>query len=501
MNVGQELEISEILLQFEMIKHISLKRYFGYIRVSTPRQGQIGTSLIEQRSAIRLYAEQLHLSIIQEFTEQETAAKQGRPVFREMIKALRQGKASGIIIHKIDRSARNLKDWAELGELIDAGIEVHFANENLDLYSRGGRLSADIQAVIAADFIRNLREETKKGFYGRLRQGLYPMPAPLGYLNSGRGKPKVVDPAVAPLIKTAFELYSTGNYGLRKLSLEMNQRGLAGKNGQALSLNGISKLLRNLFYIGIIHIKTTGEYHVGKHQPIIKKDLFEKVQQVLRRRTTRSNPEPPLREAFLFRKLLTCQRCRRHLIGEKQKDYSYYRCHTRDCPQKTIRSEIVEQKFSEVLRSLRYSKKDILRFEATMHKQFLTLGDKVLAVRIKLRAELEHIQNRLLQLTDNLIKGTIDQSLFVRMKNELTGQELAVREQLDTVEITKRISLQKTKDAFQFTQSASVEYSRANYTRKRAIIQTITEAIYVENKAVAIKLQTPFAIVRRRIFD
>jgi site-specific DNA recombinase len=70
------------------------------------------------------------------------------------------------------RSARNLKDWADLGELIDSDLEVHFANESLDLHSRGGRLSADIQAVVAADYIRNLREERIKGFYGRLKQGL-----------------------------------------------------------------------------------------------------------------------------------------------------------------------------------------------------------------------------------------------------------------------------------------------------------------------------------------
>ena len=63
-----------------------------------------------------------------------------------------------MIIHKIDRSARNLKDWADLGELIDQGIDVHFANESLDLHSRGGRLSADIQAVVAADYTC-IREE------------------------------------------------------------------------------------------------------------------------------------------------------------------------------------------------------------------------------------------------------------------------------------------------------------------------------------------------------
>ena len=73
----------------------------------------------------------------------------------------------------------DIKDWANLGELIDGGVEVHFANESIDINSRGGRLYADIQAVVAADYIRNLRDEVKKGLYGRLKQGLYPMPAPV----------------------------------------------------------------------------------------------------------------------------------------------------------------------------------------------------------------------------------------------------------------------------------------------------------------------------------
>ena len=126
--------------------------------------------MTEQQSAIERYAQKFDLSIVRRFEEKETAAKQGRRVFLEMLKALRQGKAGGVIIHKIDRSARNLKDWADLGTLIDSGIDVHFASESLDLNSRGGRLSADIQAVVASDYIRNLREEVKKGFYGRLKQ-------------------------------------------------------------------------------------------------------------------------------------------------------------------------------------------------------------------------------------------------------------------------------------------------------------------------------------------
>src|SRR6266550_9282504 len=130
-----------------------MKPVFAYIRVSTVKQGEHGSSLQEQRSAIEMYAKRHELSIIQWFEEQETAAKRGRRLFNEMLGLLQKRRADGVIIHKVDRSARNLRDWADLGEMIDQGINVHFAHESLDLQSRGGRLTADIQAVIAADYI------------------------------------------------------------------------------------------------------------------------------------------------------------------------------------------------------------------------------------------------------------------------------------------------------------------------------------------------------------
>src|ERR1017187_1919936 len=209
-----------------------MNQYFAYIRVSTARQGEQGVSLEQQRDAITQYAQRNRMELAQWFEERETAARAGRPVFTQMIKHLRAGRARGVVIHKIDRSARNLKDWADLGEIIDRGVEVHFANEGLDLNSRGGRLSADIQAVVAADFIRNLREESKKGFYGRLKQGILPRPAPLGYLDVGAGQPKVPDPKTAPLVKHLFGLYATGTANFRDVLNEADRVGLRGRGGK-----------------------------------------------------------------------------------------------------------------------------------------------------------------------------------------------------------------------------------------------------------------------------
>jgi site-specific DNA recombinase len=309
-----------------------MKQFYGYIRVSTARQGEHGVSLQEQRSAIERYAQKNNLSIIQLFEEQETAAKRGRPVFTRMLGLLQQGKASGVIIHKIDRSARNLRDWADLGELIDSGIQVHFANESLDLHSRGGRLSADIQAVVASDYIRNLREETKKGMYGRLKQGLLPLPARTGYISQGPGKPKAPDPVQSPLVRRAFELYATGQHNIRQLAKIMQEEGLMNRMGGIVSRHALERILHDPFYMGIIKLKRTGETFPGIHEPIVSVALFQEVQDLLTGRSHRK----ALKHDFLFRQLFSCSGCGRMLIGELHKGKNYYRCHAKGCPSATL---------------------------------------------------------------------------------------------------------------------------------------------------------------------
>jgi DNA invertase Pin-like site-specific DNA recombinase len=243
---------------------------FGYIRVSTQRQGE-GVSLEAQKSAIEQCAQQRGLLITEWFQELETASKAGRPVFNNMTGRLKRGHAEGLVVHKLDRSARNLRDWNTVSELMDHGIAFHIATEPIDFSTRGGRMTADFLAVIAADFSRNQREETIKGLNGRLKQGLFPFKAPLGYLDQGKGQPKTPCPERAPMIQEMYELYASGEYSLKSLQVEMELRGLRNHHRTALSLHGIEKILSNPFYLGQILIARTGETFDGIHEPIITK--------------------------------------------------------------------------------------------------------------------------------------------------------------------------------------------------------------------------------------
>src|SRR5712691_4621482 len=130
-----------------------MKSYFAYIRVSTIKQGEHGSSLQEQRGAILSFARRHDIHIASWFEERETAAKVGRREFTRMMAALKKGKASGVIFHKIDRSARNLKDWTAVQDLADAGLDVRFTQESVNLSSNEGRLTGDFLAVISAHYV------------------------------------------------------------------------------------------------------------------------------------------------------------------------------------------------------------------------------------------------------------------------------------------------------------------------------------------------------------
>lgn len=313
----------------------SMSSFFAYVRVSTSRQGS-GVSLLEQRIAIERFARREGLSIRSWFEERETAAKRGRPVFQEMLKRLTAGEAQGLLIHKIDRGARNLRDWADLGELIDGGIDVRFVHDKLDLETRGGRLAADIQAVVAADFIRNLREEVKKGLEGRLRQGLYPARAPLGYLDMGAGKPKAVDPSTAPFVVEAFERYAKGTT-LSALSQELGERGFRNRSGRRVTINNLAHVLHNPFYAGIVRFRNDERPFKGRHEALVTEDLFRRVQAQF---ASRRGHKERGRHLFTYRRLVRCT-CGRFLIGERRKGHTYYRCH--GCKGVCVREEALNR--------------------------------------------------------------------------------------------------------------------------------------------------------------
>lgn len=462
-----------------------MKSYFAYIRVSTVRQGEQGSSLVEQRSAIESYAARHSLHISAWYEEMETAAKQGRRAFGTMIAELQKKQTAGVIIHKIDRSARNLRDWSQIADLMDRGIEVHCAHDSLELNTRGGRLSADIQAVIAADYIRNLRDEVVKGIYGRLKQGIWPFPAPYGYINRGSARIKEIDPVKGALVREAFALYASGQYPLDTLRHEMARRGLTS-SGRAFSVNATAQILRNPFYMGILRVKRTGEHFAGQHLPLISKALFEQAQAVMDGRLYKGSSKYD----FLFSRRIRCAACGRSLVGERQRGHAYYRCHTKSCRGTSMNEEAVIQVIMAIFEVLTYTDAEMrdlrdLRDEA----QSREVSEKEVWLEQR-RMLLARCDDRRSRLTDAYLDGSLDKEAYNVRNTQLLAERRGLLDALERPpthgEAVDRL------EKLEHGNASILLFKMAVPVEKQEALDLIVSNIYAEAKNPTFKLKFPF---------
>jgi hypothetical protein len=417
-----------------------------------------------------------------------------------MLRLLRLGRAQGVIIHKIDRSARNMQDWADVGRLADTGVDIYFATENVDMKTVSGRLSADILAVVAAHFSRNLREEVKKGFYGRLKQGFYPIRAPLGYLNQGGGKAKMPDPVRAPQIREAFNLYSCGKFSLPKLAEEMFRRGLRNRNAGPVSINGLATILTNPFYVGLMRIQKTGETFTGNHEPLVTTEVFERVQQMLAgKRVDRPNAH-----VFTYSRVARCASCAYSLIAERQKGHVYYRCHNRPfknpavCPPTSITEEALDAAVVAAFAGIDLSDDEARLARVMIEEGKTDLAKTQLATRDALRLQQDNARVRLTKLTDLLVDGTIDKAAFAERREALLLEEAGIKEKLAEIDRDPTSALATLEKTVELAKSPSIMYKTASVEKKRELLKTLLSNLTVSEKNIEITLALPFRLIAER---
>ncbi|GAB5445474.1 recombinase family protein [Gymnodinialimonas sp.] len=450
---------------------------FGYVRVSTLKQGD-GASLEAQKDAITGFASQQGLVITDWFEELETASKRGRPIFDGMMRKLEAGKAQGVIVHRWDRSARNFTDWAAISELADRGIKVFCAGDNIDFESRSGRLMADIQMVLAADYSRNLSIEVQKGQNQRLKQGYWPWRAPLGYVDTGEGKLKKFCPIKSPLVKEVFDRYLTGDYSITSLTDVMRERGLTGYYNQPLVRRNVEQILRNPYYCG--QLKCSRGVFDGAHKPLITVATFQKVQKIKASKSTKK----ATKHSYLFRNLINCSACGRILTGERQKAHIYYRCHTKGCPEKSYREDVLEAAASAAVSRIRWTDVQIETFRRKLASRDLFADQDAMRSSLNLRAA--EIQTRQSRLTDLFVDGNINDAEYQMRKGQLKLDLTRIDEERKALgELKKRQG--SLAELVTFVCSLPQLYGSATSSQKRRLLRQLFEAVETQSGSCMLK--------------
>ena len=188
------------------------KKFFIYTRKSTDDKDHQVRSISDQLSELKDLARKEQLEVVDVFVEKQTAKIPGRPVFNEMIERMEQGEASGILAWHPDRLARNSVDGGKVIYLVDTGVinEMKFPTFWFDPTPQG-KFMLSIAFSQSKYYVDNLSENIKRGHRNKVKDGIWPQSAPIGYINV-KGAGIAIDSELAPLVQKTFEAYATGNF-------------------------------------------------------------------------------------------------------------------------------------------------------------------------------------------------------------------------------------------------------------------------------------------------
>lgn len=314
-------------------------KYVLYARKSTEQDEKQALSIESQVKEMLQIAERENLEIVDIRREAHSAKDSGqRPVFKEILEDLRRERFNGIIVWHPDRLSRNAGDLGSLVDLMDqrslVQIRTHgqtFTNTPSEKFLLMILCS---QAKLEND---NKSINVKRGLKTRVEMGLWPAPAPTGYLKEKRTDRKCecfIDPDRGHVIKQMFEKVAYEKWSGRKiyhwLKFDLNFKTAGGNKN--LSLGNIYRILESPFYYGVFEYPLkSGNWYQGKHKPLITKELYDEVQKQLKGNELKTRQE----KEFAFTKLMKCGLCGSGICADekykKLKDGSinyhiYYGC-------------------------------------------------------------------------------------------------------------------------------------------------------------------------------
>lgn len=314
-------------------------RYCLYARKSSEDSSEKqALSVDSQVKEMLAIAEREELEVVDIRRESHSAKASGqRPVFNELITDLNSGRYTGILTWAPDRLSRNAGDLGTLVDLMDEK-KLHQIRTYGQSFQNSPNEKFLLMILCSQAKLENDNKSinVKRGLRTRCEMGLWPAPAPMGYLNEKRADRKgyvYIDPERGHIIKKMFEKVAYEKWSGKKiyhwLKFDLNFKTPNGNKG--LTLSNIYLLLQNDFYYGSFEYpRKSGLWYKGVHESLITKELFDQVQAQVKSQIIRVEDKE-----FAFTKIMQCGLCGSGISADekfkKQKNgnihrHVYYGC-------------------------------------------------------------------------------------------------------------------------------------------------------------------------------
>jgi DNA invertase Pin-like site-specific DNA recombinase/predicted metal-binding protein len=499
--------------------------YVLYARKSTESDDRQALSIDAQVNELTEHADKNGLDIRQVYKESKSAKKSGRPVFNEMLRALKRERGFGVLCWKLDRLTRNLVDGAVISEALETGVisEIRTPTQTYRNNSTD-KFMTHLDFIMAKKYIDDLSENVKRGLRAKLQMGWRPGPAPLGYRNDPmnfKGQKTIsLDPERAPLVRKMWDLMLTGRYSIMEILRKANDewgfrtpRHPRMPSGP-LSRSNLYRIFTDPFYCG--RFEFAGELHIGKHPPIVTPEEFDRVQELM----GRVGKPRPKRHAFTFRGLIQCGQCGgmvtaeekfKNIKGtEERRRYIYYHCgHRKDpnCRQRSITEHELRAQVDNFLAGLTIPKEIVawaLKYlNQVAGKERVKQAAQTETLQKELRAIDAKLQNLLaLRIAPENHDGQLlSDSEYLAQKNRLTREKLLLESKLEGAESQDRMVVELTAETFRLAAYARAWFRHGDAERQRTVLAAVGSNRTFLDKKLLMSATKPLQIIERHVLS
>ena len=428
-----------------------------YTRVSTDEQAD-GMGREAQERYLRAYCTNHDYNIVgdeQPYKEDYSAKSHelDRPEMMKVYKYCKKhrGQVNKVLFLRWDRFTRNVEfAYTYKRKFYDElGIEINAIEAPIDFTRPDWALMLAMYCGAAHAEDNKIAERTKDGNHEHLMRGEWTGRAPRGYKNVRAGKHNCwieIDKEKAPAIRQAFEEVAKG--------LEAPTR-IRKRLCPYIPDSSFFDMLRNPFYAGIIRVpayKDDPEQYVeGKHEALIDKPTFDKVQAVIDRKN-KSVPKLAQKKVnpdLYLRKFLVCPVCGHPLTGATSTgnggQYTYYFCN-HDHRHLNKRAEEINDGFVKYVSALKPNKAVLALYNEILLDIW---GDKVRenkAKANKLESELNSIQERADRVKDLFYDGQITKLEKEQTMERYNRQISDLKERIGALRMSKDMKVQDKLD-------------------------------------------------------
>lgn len=319
---------------------------YGYIRVSTDKQDELSPD--SQKKLQKEYAAQNGIVIIKFFYDIGISGRRAdkRPDFQRMIALAKSPEhpADCILVWKFSRFARNQEESIVYKSLLKKkhNVDVISISEPIVEGPFGSLIERNIEWMDEYYSIR-LSGEVTRGMKEKAERGGYQARPPLGYRIAERGKPPVIVPEEAEIVKIIFQKYANEHSGIFDIARYLNLCGFKTSHGKSFERRSVEYILQNPTYCGMIRwnrtenetnrIRPREEWIVtdGKQEAIISKELFDRAQARYEQEYRPKGTRPSSTYKHWLSGLVKCPACGRTMIAKTTKNrghvYCYFTCY------------------------------------------------------------------------------------------------------------------------------------------------------------------------------